>query len=1279
MRTWRTPARHRGRLLVVLAVLVAALGWAGLPAGGSPTAPGTGAAEGRAAQQDDARRGPADVVPADGQWTVTLLTGEVVDVRSDAEGRAAVQVRDHDQPYRSYREPSGDVYVVPLAVTSLVDRVLDRELFNVTGLVRQRLDDASVDTVRLIVQREPGVDLRARVGATEAERPLPSIGAVATAVPKDDATAAGDLLAELADAAEAAPRAEAAGGIAHVWLDGRVTALASATPAAPAGRAATRVAAQAPAELDRNLVQVGADDAWAAGFRGDGVTIGVLDTGVDATHPDLAGRVDAAESFVVDLGPEDRHGHGTHVASIAAGTGAGSGGARSGVAPGARLVSGRVVDDEGYGFESDAIAGMEWAAPQADVVNMSLGFGWSSDGSDPMSLALDALSDQHDTLFVVSAGNEGPGAGSVSYPGAADRALTVGAVDGEDALAGFSSRGPLAISGEVKPELVAPGVDIVAARAAGTTIGDPVGDLYTTLSGTSMAAPHAAGAAADLAQRHPEWTAPQLKAALTGTTDPVAADTFDAGAGRLDVGDAVAAAARPGADVLDLALPHPRTEPHTEALTWANTGDTPVTLALDATLEDRDGEPAAAVAVEPAELTIAPGATGSATLVVDGPALRDGRYDGVVTADPAGDAPDDDIRTAVGLHARPETTTLTIEPTAPAGPPGTPASGFAAIVEIDEPGRFAEGWYVSGPTEVEVPVGRYAVIGDVATDDTDSQVTAQVGVPDVEVRAPTTVVLDGPAAVPFTPTVQGVATAPPMGSAAYATVSPGGDTDGGFLVGAYAWHPQPAVRVTPWDDLPDEVTASQTYRLQAPDVTARVGGEDLVLTSVEGHLVPLGDHRLTAVDAGDGADLSGAGGALAIVQLPAADERAAVTERAAAAGVAALAFVDEGRQAITIGAFGSGWADVPVVLAAGDTAAALRAAATSGERVRLTSQASPYVYDIVSPPAGAVDPTPVLGRSDQRALATLRERFHRDPGGHAPVMDRRYPISHDLMNLDSVGHLPESRTAYVTPGVTWQSMAVGFGYMRIFGEILPTDKVATSMDSGVEYPGGRRTDVAWLDRPTHPGPVGAPAGASACQPTPVTRTPSTLQVWLTPFQDGPDRFSCADPHEARLTLERDGEVIGSADENYAEVPMPDDAGTYRLTYTQRSEAPYAARSETAWTFASEAPEDDELVPLLVVDYDLPLDTQNRPTGRRATLTAHQVTGTEAQAIESLEAWTSVDDGATWQPARAERVRDGRFEVTLPRAATGTPVSLRVDATDEAGNRIEQTLHQAYTA
>lgn len=129
----------------------------------------------------------------------------------------------------------------------------------------------------------------------------------------------------------------------------------------------------------------------------------MLDTGYDPTHPDLAGRVKEAVNFTTSPDTTDHFGHGTHVASTIAGSGAASGGRLKGAAPGAKLLVGKVLDDDGFGYESWVLAGMEWAAHSgAKAVNMSLG-GGPTDGTDELSLGLEALSAQTGTLFVVAA------------------------------------------------------------------------------------------------------------------------------------------------------------------------------------------------------------------------------------------------------------------------------------------------------------------------------------------------------------------------------------------------------------------------------------------------------------------------------------------------------------------------------------------------------------------------------------------------------------------------------------------------------------------------------------------------------------------------------------------------------------------------------------------------------------------------------------------------------------------------------------------------------------
>jgi subtilisin family serine protease len=267
------------------------------------------------------------------------------------------------------------------------------------------------------------------------------------------------------------------------------------------------------------------EESYGSGANGTGIKIAILDTGIDEAHPDLNDLDDdpATDDPKVILEKDftgcghtyDDNGHGTHCASIAAGTGEASIYSYVGVAPGAWLLNGKVLDANGSGYESWIIAGIQWAVQNgANVISLSLGGFGSPD--DPASQTVD-WAVEHGVVVCVAAGNNGAiGVGSVLTPGLARKALTVGASCKNGSLASFSSYGPTG-DYRIKPELLAPGVDITAARANGTSRGKIVNDYYTTLSGTSMATPHVAGAVALLLQIHPDWTPEQIHAALVET------------------------------------------------------------------------------------------------------------------------------------------------------------------------------------------------------------------------------------------------------------------------------------------------------------------------------------------------------------------------------------------------------------------------------------------------------------------------------------------------------------------------------------------------------------------------------------------------------------------------------------------------------------------------------------------------------------------------------------------------------------------------------------------
>ena len=294
--------------------------------------------------------------------------------------------------------------------------------------------------------------------------------------------------------------------------------------------------------LDVSTPHIRAPQVWEQMRNdGEGVTICVVDTGIDATHPDFAGRVGLTADFSGKGSAVDGNGHGTHVASITAGTGAASGGKYLGVAPGATIMAAKVLADNGSGRMSNVMAGLEWAAQNgADVLNLSLGSRGASDGSDALSTMCNAVVDLGKTM-VVAAGNSGPRQRTIGSPGAAEKVITVGASTDQDSVARFSSRGPTA-DGRVKPDIVAPGSKIAAARAAGTSVGQIVDDHYTTASGTSMSCPHVAGLCALMLRADSGLIPADIKKMLMATSvdinisesGPTQEDRYIQGDGRID-------------------------------------------------------------------------------------------------------------------------------------------------------------------------------------------------------------------------------------------------------------------------------------------------------------------------------------------------------------------------------------------------------------------------------------------------------------------------------------------------------------------------------------------------------------------------------------------------------------------------------------------------------------------------------------------------------------------------------------------------------------------------
>lgn len=318
-----------------------------------------------------------------------------------------------------------------------------------------------------------------------------------------------------------------------------------------------------------------ADRLWEKGIDGRGVTVAVIDSGIDKNHPDLVGRVVAEKNFLSDeITADDLLGHGTMVAGIIAGSGAASNGKYKGVAPGADLMNVKVIDSQGDGKVSDIIAGIEWAVYSgADVLSLSLGGINLGETNPPITMAADNAASAG-AVVCVAAGNRNSSEASgqvasasaqvsqqendkdnvmllvvpivlalppglIDSPGDGVNVITVGAADSNGRMASFSGSGPTR-DDRIKPDVVAPGVDIISTVPSGLKRPVYVDDYYARESGTSLSTPVAAGLSALLLQSRENLTAAGVKAAMIlGATKLVSTqgdfyEEYYQGAGMLD-------------------------------------------------------------------------------------------------------------------------------------------------------------------------------------------------------------------------------------------------------------------------------------------------------------------------------------------------------------------------------------------------------------------------------------------------------------------------------------------------------------------------------------------------------------------------------------------------------------------------------------------------------------------------------------------------------------------------------------------------------------------------
>ncbi|WP_353942412.1 S8 family serine peptidase [Streptomyces sp. HUAS MG91] len=1214
----RGPAARRGA-----ALLSAGLAFALLPAGGAHAGPATT---------------PTKVASA--AHTVTLVTGDKVTVTELGGGKRTVTVDRAKGATGAVRTQvaNGDVTVVPdEARRYLADGSLDARLFDVSELIRQGLADGKADATPLIVTY---AGKRARAAAAvpkgaERTRSLPSVGGAAVAADKGRTFWNG-----------LTTKNGFGDGLGKVWLDARVTA-----------------------DMAESNAQIGTSKAWEAGLTGKGVKVAVLDTGYDASHPDLASRVTESKSFIEGEEVADRQGHGTHVTSTVGGSGAASDGREKGVAPDATLAVGKVLSNEGSGSESQIIAGMEWAAKdvKARVVSMSLGSDVGSDGTDPMSQAVNSLSAQTGALFVIAAGNYSA-PGTIGSPGAADAALTVGAVDSADRAAYFSSQGPRLGDNALKPDVSAPGVDILAARSS-LVAGS---GSYTTMSGTSMATPHVAGVAALLAQKHPDWTGAQLKDALMSSSKRLDASAYALGSGRVSVPDAIGAdiTATGSADLGYYKWPYDSNAPVEKTVTYSNASDKAVELSL-AVQGAADG----VATLADSTLTVPAHGTAATTVTADGAKAAIGTNSGQIVASSGGKAV---AHTAFGLVKEEERYTLTVHVKDRDGAPTDAYLAVQQLVAKTDPVGYSTG--DDGTVELRLKPGTYYVDSflDVrGSHGKDSLGLGYLADPEVTLDRDREITLDGRK-------LKEVAADVGRTTETRQLILEADRKAGGAQI-------TNAVQVpVAYDSVFAAPTRKVTQGSYAYRTVWRLGKPMLQVDGVRNALVQAGGTlaegraKLAVVDAGTGTPAEYAGrnarGKAVLVRADGATAPGALAQAAQDAGAKAL-FVTDGTAGRLNTWFGTeDYTDRPLTIATVDArdAAVLAAAAKKGHKLETTgTRYTPWVYDLTDEHTGAIPGGSLTYRPGSRELAVRDVRFHapkpQDGGEFRYALSDSFPVG--LGFLEKIAY-PAERTDYVSTGAhqTWHESVQA-------GPALSWEE-----RSGViTYKGGSKGKLDWFKPVWHPW-LGTGLGWGQ------ERSGDSLEFNTPGWGDsGPDHTGFGDAYssESGMTQETavyvDGKEVTRKVGSGAYVWDADPAlHTYKVTTDTALDAAQwgvATEGHSSWTVKSAETPANTSTRLAMINLGFDLDTDLKGTvagGKRIPvgLFAEYVAGAaDTGTIGGGTLEVSYDEGTTWKSVALKgKKASWSGELSVPRGAKS--VSLRASAHDDKGGTVRQEIVRA---
>jgi subtilisin family serine protease len=1189
---------------------------------------------------------PAVNTAASRSQVITLITGDKVRLTTTAgkQTAAPMPAPGRDKNSFSVMQTGNGLQVIPSdAMPLLASGRLDRRLFDVSGLAKDGFDDAQRVDIPLL-ETGPAGTLAPRLGYAQRTTLLPKLGVTAVRTKKSDA-------GRFWRSVTGSGRRTLVAGVSKLWLDGKVQA-----------------------SLDQSVPQIGAPQAWKAGFTGKDVPVAVLDSGLDASHPDFAGAVLASKDFSGSPnGTKDVKGHGTHVASTVAGSGAASGGKYRGVAPGAMLLIGKVLGDDGGGSESAVLAGMQWAVDQhARVVNLSLGTQDASDGTDPVSQALNTLSSQSGALFVVAAGNSGPNV-AVASPAAADAALAVAAVTKQDQYVSYSNPGPRVGNYAMKPDISAPGVDIVAARAAGGTDGVPVNDSYTRLQGTSMASPHVAGAAAILAQEHPDWKADQLKSTLMSSSLVLpGVSVFKQGAGRVDVGRAYAQKVTASSSLSFGDQPWPHDGQRVKkTITYHNDGDAPVTLTLTPNVVDPSGKPAsdAALALSARSVTVpAHGeSTVDTTFVTAG--LQPGTYGGWITASTAGGCADVCVHTSVGGYVEPKTADLTVTAL---GRDGKPAASAWIDVVNRATGQLD---YVpsdrQGVMKLRSAVGRLAIVGLVSHDDAGVLIDmTMVSQPDLDFQDDTAVTFDARKAGLSSVNVD---QANPRTARALWWRLSGSQTG----VGSVFPDGLPLYTMSVGSPASD-FTAYDQSTLTQPDGVVTGPGYQVRLSYLG--VGPRSDSHgsVQIVNGGTGseADLSTVDvrGTYVLAIVPDTADPYDIPAAVAAAGGVGLILGGPGMK------YGGDLdtVTIPTFLPSNDYRPLTKAVANGSATVALTTaKTSPYRYDLLYPIKGQLPTggTRTVGRAD---LAHVHATYRNTGVPHGMAA---FAATYDGVTLSSATprlSLPSEQDQYVsTSPVIWQFESTSGDFFDLVNGRQPW---ASNLPR--TFQAGQQTTQDWNAAVFAPQVSGLPAGESYLNRTDnvITGGPALHA------ESGAHHVTeseCAFRDQGTTELLRDGQPVSSdipcVGSGMWQVPAADAA--YQLSTTVHPIGPnwlLSTKISATWSFRSADTPGTQVLPLLDIRYAPRVDTENRaPVNVPVPITIGRQTGSSAGPVTSLQLSASFDDGKTWVPVSVTGTGDKRT-ILVPGGKPGGFVSLRANVSDASGNSLNETIIHAYT-